>query len=85
MWGDDNACAWLGLLRTSAALHTDRFDERLTQQLLAMTRLTGRKGFVVPHIDLPSLASGGWERHFKGDSEDLSPQISSCNLPATCK
>lgn len=73
LWGDDNARAWLGLLRASAALRTDRFDERLTQQLLAMTRLSGQKGFVVPHIDLPSLASGGWERHFHGTSVDLSP------------
>ncbi len=73
LWGDDNARAWLGLLRTAAALRTDRFDERLAQQLLAMTRLTGRKGFAPPHLDLPSLASGGWERHFKGSSEDLSP------------
>ncbi|MDP1563269.1 MAG: hypothetical protein Q8M16_17955 [Pirellulaceae bacterium] len=73
LWGDDNARAWLGLLRTAAALKTDRFDERLTQQLLALTRLTGRNGFVVPHIDAPSLTSGGWERHFHGTSEDLSP------------
>ena len=73
LWGDDNARAWLGLLRTATALRTDRFDERLAQQLLAMMRLTGRKGFAVPHIDLPALAGGGWERHFKGSSEDLSP------------
>jgi len=73
IWGDDNARAWLGLLRTAAALGTDRFDERLAQQLLAMMRLTGRKGFTFPHTELPSLASGGWERHFKGSSEDLSP------------
>ena len=73
LWGDDNARAWLGLLRTAAALRTDRFDERLAEQLLAMMRLTGRKGFIIPHIDLPSLAGGGWERHFKGSSEDLSP------------
>ena len=73
LWGDDNARAWLGLLRTAAALRTDRFDERLAQQLLAMMRLTGRKGFAVPHIDLSALSGGGWERHFKGFSEDLSP------------
>lgn len=73
LWTDDNARAWLGLLRTAVALGTDRFDERLAQQLLAMMRLTGRKGFTVPHTDLPSLASGGWEQHFKGSSEDLSP------------
>ncbi|MFZ9855877.1 MAG: hypothetical protein ACO3I0_12235 [Limisphaerales bacterium] len=75
LWGDDNARAWLGLLRTAAALRTDRFDERLAQQLLAMTRLTGRNGFTVTHIDLPALASGGWERHFKGSQEDLSPHF----------
>lgn len=73
LWGDDNARAWLGLLRTAAALPTERFDERLAQQLLAMLRLTGRKGFAPPHIDLPSLTSRGWQRHFNGSSEDLSP------------
>ncbi|MBM3845301.1 MAG: hypothetical protein FJ405_03310 [Verrucomicrobia bacterium] len=75
LWGDDNARAWLGLLRTAAALGTDRFDERLTQQLLAMLRLTGRKGFSPPHTDLPSLAGGGWERHFHASTEDLSPHF----------
>ena len=73
IWGDDNARAWLGLLRTAAALGTDRFDERLAQQLHAMMRLTGRKGFAVQHIETSALAGGGWERHFKGDYEDLSP------------
>jgi len=75
LWADDNARAWLGLLRTAAALRTDRFDERLTQQLLAMLRLTGRKGFTFPHTELSSLASSGWERHFQGSSEDLSPHF----------
>jgi hypothetical protein len=73
IWGDDNARAWLGLLRTAAALGTDRFDERLAQQLLAMLRLTGRKGFAVQHIETPALAGGGWEGQFKGSYEDLSP------------
>ena len=73
LWGDDNARAWLGLLRTGAALGTDRFDERLAQQLLAMMRLTGRKGFAVPYLEMPALARDGWERHFTGASEDLSP------------
>ena len=75
LWGDDNARAWLGLLRTAAALRTDRFDERLAQQLLAMTRLTGRSGFAVTHTEVPALATGGWERHFKGSHEDLSPHF----------
>lgn len=35
--------------------------------------MAGRKGFVVPHIDLPSLAIDGWKHHFTGSSEDLSP------------
>lgn len=75
LWGDDNARAWFGLLRAAAALRTDRFDERLAQQLLALMRLTGRTGFVVPHIDLPSLASDGWERHFTSSAENLSPHF----------
>lgn len=75
LWGDDNARAWLGLLRTAAALRTERFDERLAQQLLALARLTSRKGFMANSIQLPSLASGGWEGHFKGSHEDLSPHF----------
>ncbi len=75
LWGDDNARAWLGLLRTAAALGTDRYDERLTQQLLALTRLTSRNGFTVPSIHLPALASSGWESHFNSGHEDLSPHF----------
>lgn len=75
IWGDDNARAWLGLLRTSAALRTNRFDERLAQQLLAIMRLTGQKGFIAPHVALPTLASNGWEHFFKASSEDLSPHF----------
>lgn len=75
LWGDDNARAWLGLLRTAAALRTERFDERLAQQLLALARLTSRMGFMAPSIQLPSLSSGGWEGHFRGSHEDLSPHF----------
>lgn len=75
LWGDDNARAWLGLLRIAAALRTDRFDERLAQQLLALTRLTSRKGFTAPSIPLPSLARSGWESHFTGSHEDPSPHF----------
>ncbi len=73
IWGDDNARAWLGLLRAAAALPTSRHDERLAQQLLAMMRSTGRKGFMTTVVDLPSLARDGWEKAFLGDHENLSP------------
>lgn len=75
VWGDDNARAWLGLVRTSAALRSGRWDERMARQLLAMLRLTSREGFVPASTDVPTLASGGWERHFKGESVDASPHF----------
>jgi hypothetical protein len=75
LWGDDNARAWLGLLRTAAALRTERFDERLAQQLLAMLRLTGPRGFIDAHLELPALAASGWEPHFASNTEDFSPHF----------
>lgn len=73
IWGDDNARAWLGLLRAAAALRTDKFDERLAQQLIAMLRLTGPSGFIDSRIEVPKLAASGWKPHFSSNSEDLSP------------
>ena len=56
LWGDDNARAWLGLLRAATALRTERYDERLAQQLLAMMRLTGNKGFIETAGNIHKLA-----------------------------
>jgi sucrose-6-phosphate hydrolase SacC (GH32 family) len=75
LWGDDNARAWLGLLRAATALRTERYDERLAQQLLAMMRLTGNKGFIVTAGNIHKLARNGWETSFLGNQEDLSPHF----------
>lgn len=66
-YGDDNARTLLGMILTGAALNTNRFDQRILEGLLAILRLSGKKGFVPDRVDHPSLAIEGWEAYHNSE------------------
>ena len=52
------------MILAAAALKTDRYDERLTRNLLALLRLAGKQGALPDRIDQPALERAGWQSYF---------------------
>ena len=72
-YGDDNARVVLGMLMASVAQKTDRYNERLSVNLLANLRLSSVYGFQPNRIDQPTLVREGWEHWFTGKVISYSP------------
>ncbi len=72
-YGDDNARVVLGMLMASVAQKTDRYNKRLSMNLLANLRLSSVYGFQPNRIDQPALVREGWEHWFTGKTISYSP------------
>jgi len=66
---DDNARAGLGMILAAAVLKTDRYDERLSKNLLALLRVTGKNGARPERIDQSTLEERGWQSFFNDTRE----------------
>ncbi len=74
-YGDDNACALLGLLAAAALIRTDRWDRRILQGILANFRTTGRFGFRHANLTTQRLVEHGWRHFFNGDPIQYEPHF----------
>ena len=63
-YADDNARSALGIILSASVLKTDRYDERLSKNLLALLRITNKRGFMPDRIDQPVLVKNGWKSYF---------------------
>ena len=78
-YSDDNARSGMGIILAAAALKTDRYDERVTRNLLALLRLAGKQGALPDRIDQPALERAGWQSYFhdpRGSHElEMLPEV----------
>jgi hypothetical protein len=72
-YDDDNARTALGIILSASVLKTDRYDERLSKNLLALIRITDKHGFLPDRINQPTLIQKGWESYFNDTITNLSP------------
>ena len=76
-YDDDNARTALGIILSAAIQKTDRYDVRLSRNLLALMRITGKRGFLPDRINQPSLIQKGWKSYFHDADAFFSPGMQS--------
>jgi len=74
-YDDDNARTALGIILTASARKTDTYDERLSKNLLALLRITGRQGFMPDRINQAVLIKRGWKSYFNDEGANYSPAM----------
>lgn len=72
-YDDDNARTALGVILSAAVNKTDRYDERLSRNLMALMRITNKRGFLPDRIDQPVLLKRGWKSYSDDPGQNLSP------------
>ncbi len=76
-YDDDNARTALGIILSASVLKTDRYNERLSKNVLALIRITGKQGFMPDRIDQPALEQNGWQSYFNKSGANYSPGMQS--------
>ena len=76
-YGDDNARLLMSTAATAAMLDDGRWDEAMMMCLLGNLRTAGQLGFRSDRIDMPALASQGWQPFFERWNTSYSPHMES--------
>jgi len=73
LYGDNDIKAILGCLGTAAVLDSDRWDERLLENILGNFRTTGIYGFRGGCLHNPTLLKEGWRHYHRARTVHLAP------------
>ena len=76
-YGDDNARVFLGSIGTAANLHSDAWDKRICELILANFRTTGQFGFRGPRLEDRQIQSRGWPDYWQGKGINIHPHFES--------
>ena len=76
-YSDDNARVVLGTIATSAALHSNRWDQAVLKVILANFRTTGPTGYKPRRIEEPDLQKNGWEYYWNDEYYHFAPHYQS--------
>ncbi len=70
---DDNARVLLGMIGAEAYLHTDRWDKKIAEGIMANFRTTGREGFRGPWLSQNAILKNGWKHYWDKNVIDPNP------------
>ena len=74
-YGDDNARFLISALTASALTGSNRWDEILMKDHIALMRTTGINGFRGSRIDLPDFEKNGWKFYRDRDMINIAPHF----------
>lgn len=76
-YGDDNARAILGMIAASAYLNTDKWNQEITEAIMANFRTTGKQGFRGERLSEEDIIQNGWPYYHNRDLIYLQPHFES--------
>ncbi|GGG72850.1 hypothetical protein GCM10007415_00180 [Parapedobacter pyrenivorans] len=76
-YGDDNARAILGMIAASSYLNTDKWNQEITEAIMANFRTTGKQGFRGERLSEEDIIKNGWPYYHNRDLTYLQPHFES--------